>query len=202
MSRSSAELDTQAFLHTHGIRVEPKGLDVMLEAAVAHLQRALYRSDPRADLTPAEAEVLEQGGFAVEPENPEGEQALARTAAEYAALLKTGLTTAQAATRLGVSPSSVRQQLSGEPRRLFGIRLGSGWVVPAFQFEGDQLVPGIAEVIAKLDPELHPVAVYRWFTSPDPDLLLEGVTERPLSPLEWLRAGLPPEPVAALAGDL
>jgi hypothetical protein len=202
MSRSSAELHTQAFLHAHGIRVHPKGLEVMLEAAVAHLQRALYRSDPRADLTPAEAEALERGGFVVEPRDQGEEDALARTAAQYAALLKTGLTTAQAAGRLGVSPSFVRQQLTGEPRRLFGIRLPSGWILPAFQFEGDQVVPGIGEVVAKLDPELHPVAVYRWFTAPDPDLLLEGTTDRPLSPLEWLRAGLPPEPVAALAGDV
>jgi hypothetical protein len=77
-------------------------------------------------------------------------------------------------------------------------------VLPEFQLEGDKTLPGIAEVTAHLDPELHPVSVYRWFTQPNSDLVVEREGEEPrsLSPRDWLRFGLPVEPVAELAAHL
>jgi hypothetical protein len=86
---------------------------------------------------------------------------------------------------------------------LYGVRLGSGWVVPEFQFADSKLVPGIAEVVARLDPEIHPVAVFRWFTTPNPDLVLEQEEEsRRLSPRDWLLLGLPVQAVVELATNL
>ena len=52
---------------------------------------------------------------------------------------------------------------------------------------------------AALPADLHPVAVYNWFTLPDPDLTWQG---EPLSPLDWLRSGGDPAPAAAIAADL
>ena len=74
--------------------------------------------------------------------------------------------------------------------------------MPPFQFgENGSLVPGIEAVVRELDPKLHPVAVMRWFAAPNPDLATEE-GETSLTPLEWLKAGNSPEPVAQLASDL
>ncbi len=191
---------TVAFLHTHGIQVAPESLDPMVEEAVSRLQRTLYRPDSRVDLTEAEADALEQGGFVLEPESPAIDDPLARTVAEYAALLKSSLSTAEAAKRMGVDPSRIRQRLTSDPPTLYGIRIGASWYIPEFQFDGGELVQGIGEVIANLDSELHPVAVFRWFTTPNPDL--EPRAGGNLSPRDWLRLGLPVQPVAELASNL
>lgn len=173
----------------------------MVREAVSRLRRTLYRSDSRADLTREEAKVLEQGGFALE-DGRGAEDPLAKTVAEYAALLKSSLSTGDAAKRLGVDPSRIRQRLTSDPPTLYGVRIGTGWYIPEFQFDGDKMVQGIGEVVSRLDPELHPVAVYRWFTSPNPDLSMDEPNGRNLSPRDWLRLGLPVPPVADLASNL
>jgi uncharacterized protein YifE (UPF0438 family) len=162
-----------------------------------------YRAAPRADLTEAEVAVLKKGGFALEPLDLGVEDPLVQTAAELTALLRESLSTAAAAERLGVEPSRIRQRLTSQPPTLYGIRLESGWVVPEFQLDGSKLIPGIADVVARLDPELHPVSVFRWFTGPSPDLAFEQNEEaRTLSPREWLRLGLPVQAVLGLAAEL
>jgi hypothetical protein len=207
--RAPAKIDsktdpTVAYLHSHGIRVAPSTLNEMVREAVDRLHCTLYRPDPRPDLTAAEAAVLRRGGFVLEPTDLGTEDPLVQTAAELAALLQESLPTTVAAARLGVDPSRIRQRLTSDPPSLYGIRLESGWVVPAFQLEGNKTLPGIAEVVARLDPELHPVAVFRWFHLPNADLSLEREGEEPrvLSPRDWLRLGLPVAPVAELAGHL
>jgi hypothetical protein len=196
---------TLAYLHAHGLSVAAQAFEPMVEQAIESLQRRLYRPDPRADLTAGEAAALERGGFELEPTGgaaAEGDDPLARTVADYAALLETGLTTAEAAARLGVDPSRVRQMLIADPPHLYGIRTRAGWSLPHFQFDGGKLVPGAGKVLGRIDPELHPVAVYRWFTSANPDLVDERLSPRPLAPREWLLLGLAPDPVAELAADL
>jgi hypothetical protein len=197
---------SQAFLHAHGIRVTPAQMDELVREAVERLPRGLYRDDPRRELTVAEVAALVEGGFDLTPEPPfldPAKDPLARTAAELAALLGTSPSTAQAAERLGVDPSRIRQRLTAQPPTLYGIRRGNGWVVPEFQFDGDRLLPGIGEVAAQLDPDLHPAAVVRWFTTPHPDLVAENSDDAPaLSPRDWLRLGFPPRAVADLAAEL
>jgi hypothetical protein len=46
---------------------------------------------------------------------------------------------------------------------------------------------------------MHPLAVAHWFTSPDPELTLDGVA---LSPRDWLLSGGDPEVVGAIAAAL
>jgi hypothetical protein len=57
-------------------------------------------------------------------------------------------------------------------------------------------------VIPALSPELHPVSVWRWFTSPSTELTDEATPDTAISPRDWLLAGRDPNPVAALAPDL
>lgn len=193
---------TQTFLHAHGLHVRPAVLDRLVAEAVARLPRGLYRDQPRAELSPSEVEVLEEGGFDLEPEELGENDPLVRTAAEYAALLKTSLTTTAVAERLGVEPRRIRRRLTGRPPTLYGIRASTGWRIPQFQFDGNSLLPGIPDLVANLDPELHPIAVYRWFVTPDPDLTARRLGDRELSPRDWLRLGFPPAAVAELARDL
>jgi hypothetical protein len=204
--RRKVQIDpTVAYLHSHGIRVPPSTLDEMVREAVSRMHRTLYRPDPRPDLTEAEVAALRRGGFVLEPTDLGAEDPLVRTAMEFAALLKASLPTAAAAERLGVDPSRIRQRLTSDPPSLYGIRLESGgWVIPEFQLDGDKTIPGIGEVVAHLDSELHPVSVFRWFTQPNADLIVEREREetRSLSPRDWLRLGLPVQPVAELAAHL
>lgn len=194
-------MGARALLRTRGIEVAPADLDPMVKEAVTRLRRILYRSDSRADLTPAEATVLERGGFELS-DQPGAADPLAQTVAEYAALLKSSLSTAEAARRLDVDASRVRQRLTSAPPTLYGIRIGASWYIPEFQFDDNGIVPGVGEVVARLDSELHPVAVFRWFTSPNPDLSVEKRDVRDLSPRDWLRLGFPVSPVIELAANL
>ena len=153
-------------------------------------------------LTRAETRSLERGGFSLASADLGTEDPLARTAAEYAALLKASLATSDLATRLGVDPSRIRQRLTARPPTLYGIRLESGWVIPNFQLDAGRLISGLAEIVPQLAPALHPVTVLRWFTTPNSDLVSDEHGGRALSPRDWLRLGLPAGPIAALAGDL
>lgn len=191
-------LDGNDFLRSRGIQAPPGTLDKELAAAVAELD-VLVARDSLQELTAAEIDVLRAGGFDPEPRAESPLDPLARTAAEYAALLKTSLTAREAAERLGVDVSRIRQRLA--ERSLYGFRHDGKWHIPIWQFVDHGLLPNLGAVVARLDADLHPVAVTRWFLTPDPDLVTNTV-DRPLSPRDWLLAGFPAEPVALLTGDL
>jgi hypothetical protein len=159
------------------------------------------RHDLSGDLTPREAAALEQGGFVL-TDKPSAADPLTEAVAEYAALLKSSLSIATAGRRLGMTSRRVRQRLASEPPTLYGIRIGASWYIPEFQFDGDRLVPGMGEVVAGLNSELHPIALFRWFSSPNPDLLVGEPHGRTLSPRDWLLLGLPVSSVVELATSL
>ncbi len=121
-------------------------------------------------------------------------KARARTAARRAALLRHSLTTHEAAQRLGVNESRVRQRLAAHT--LYGIRGHRGWLLPAFQFAERGEVRGLSRVLPKLRPDVDPLGVQTWFLLPTDELVHDG---EPLSPRDWLQAGGDPEPVAWLA---
>lgn len=138
---------------------------------------------------------MRRGGFELAPVNP---NALARTAAD-AVLCKTSLTEREVAQRLGVDPNRVRQLLVA--RKLYGLQIPGGWKIPVFQLEGNRLMPGLEDVLSSLPEDQHPVGVYQWFMTPNPDLV-PGEMGQELSPREWLFSGYSPRAVAELATDL
>lgn len=180
-------------LERQGIRVDPKELACAVEEALKAAGGPPYPL-PEEHLSPEQLHVLKDSGFELEAPALDAEDPVLLGALEYAVLRSTGLTTREAGERLGVNDSRVRQRL-GE-RRLYGIKRGDGWRLPAFQFTPDGLVPGIDRVLVQLDPGLSPVAVYRWLVIPNPDLAAEG---REHSPLQWLLSGRDPEAPAELA---
>lgn len=127
--------------------------------------------------------------------------ALNQTATLYRAMLDNSLSVEDAATLLRVDASRVRQRLAG--RTLYGIKTSEGWRLPRFQFsERGGLVSGIDKVLTRLPVDLNPVAVYRWFTTPNVDLHTRDDEEQPLTPLEWLETGHSPDSAAELAVEL
>jgi len=69
----------------------------------------------------------------------------------YDELIRTGITTRQAADILDVDVSRVLQRL--RQHTIYGLKAGRHWILPAFQFALDRELPGLAQVLprAKLD---------------------------------------------------
>jgi len=188
----------------------PESLDELLESrglapGIGDLMRCAVvsvlalpetrRLEAEAALTGAEAAVLRDGGFDLAAP-PEADGPLARGVARFASLIATSLSTAEAAERLRVNPSRIRQRL-GEGS-LYGFKLADDWKIPTFQFTDEGLVPGIGQVVRSLPNDLHPVAVATWFETPNPDLVDEA-SGSALTPSQWLRLGSSPTVAAELA---
>jgi hypothetical protein len=123
---------------------------------------------------------------------------LIRSQAEFMALLEESLSAAEAAKLLRVDVSRVRQRL--RERSLFGVEYEGSWRVPRFQFERGLPIPGLAQILRALPPDLFSLDIADWFVLPDADLQLES-DAAPLSPREWLLSGRPIETVVTLARD-
>jgi hypothetical protein len=189
---------TAGLLREHGVDLPREAIERAVRLAIAE-RRARLAGPSDRELTRAEVEVLELGGFDLgHREHGEADPVL-RTIAAYAALIAGALTTSEVALRLGVASSRIRQRLA--ERSLYGIMPDTDWLLPEFQFEGPRTLPGLAQVVRALDPSLHPVSVDRFFASHDPELA-DPTTGRALSPRDWLRAGQPPATVARLAAQL
>ena len=163
----------------------PETLNSALREVLDAMPTMLY-GDPIQELTDTECEVLVKGGLRLDAE-PQGDP-LAATMIQFAALISTSLTTKEAAQRLGVPESRVRQMVAR--RTLYGVLLNSRRRIPAFQFaQGGGLVPNIAKVNAALPEDLHPVEVQAWYTQPHADLFVGDDLDACVSPLDWLRSG-------------
>ena len=167
---------------------------------IAFLPTGRWVTEPAREFSPAEVAVLEEGGVDLSPPAMEETDPLARTAARYAALLATALTTREAAGLLGTGESRVRQRL--KEKTLYGVKAGRENRFPAFQFDGGKEVPGMGEVLRHVDRSLHPVALSNWFTLPNPDLYLDEEEESAVSPREWLLSGGAPGVLLPLAEEL
>lgn len=155
---------------------------------------------PITDLPAAEIEALRSiGAFKETDSVREDNDPLIKTQAQYMALLEDSLSAADAANLLRVDVSRVRQRL--RERSLFGIEYAGSWRLPRFQFERRLVIPGLAQVLKSLPPDLFPLDTVDWFVLPDSDLELDS-DAAPFSPREWLLSGRPIEPVVALARDL
>jgi hypothetical protein len=175
----------------------PEALNKALRHAIESMNRTLY-APSSGELTLAELALLKQAGVDIE-EHPNREDPMMAYATEFAAILATSLSAAQAAKRLrGVTAVRVRQMI--HEGTLYAIRIEGRWKIPVFQFEDESLVPNIGSVNSALPRTLDAVSVLRWYTTPDPEL--ETPAGDALSPLAWLKAGMDPEKVTKLARDL
>ena len=185
-----------------GERVPRIGSVALVDVEGSHLTLRFLRpslTDESALLTQPEEAALARGG--VEPVSAEELRLVeGQAAAAYQQLRARSLSVEDAADRLGVNASRVRQRLA--ERSLYGLKDGNAWFLPAFQFAAHGLVPGIDVVFRRLPSDLSPMAVSRWLATPNPDLTTRDDDERPLSPRQWLLQGNPPEAAAVLAAAL
>ena len=177
----------------------PETLNKALRRVLDAMPTMLY-GEPSGELTNAEHQILIGGGVNLHAK-PMGDP-LASTAAEYAAIIDTSLTTGQAAMRLKAPENRVRQMIAR--RTLYSILLDSRRYIPVFQFmqEDGGLIPNITKVNAALPDDLHPIDVYDWYTQVDPDLFIGNDVDACLSPLAWLRSGGNIKPVVRLVRRL
>jgi hypothetical protein len=147
-------------------------------------------------LSIAEIDALQSVGLSTERWAEGGRvDPLAQSIADYMALLDTSLTTSQAATLLKVDPSRIRQRL--REGSLYGIEYDGEKRLPRFQFERRKVVPGLAEILPELPPQMSPLDVAEWFLAPNPDLQIDE--DGPISPREWLLTGRAVAAIVALA---
>src|SRR5438128_2730560 len=127
-----------AALQDVGLSVSADEVEQRIADAIRELARRPVTADPRAEFTPEEAAVLAEGGFDLSPRRADEPDPTLRAAEQYAALLATALTVSEAARRLGVDSSRIRQRLLAH--QLYGVRLSHRWLLPAFQFAENNIV--------------------------------------------------------------
>ena len=152
---------------------------------------------PASQLSATEAATLRAGGIDLRNRRRSEPDPIGETAARYAAILADSADVAEVAERLGVTRARVRQR--AVERTLLAIREDDEWRFPRGQFTDRAPIRGLPAVSLALPPDLHPVAVWAFLTEASTDL---PVDDRPASPLDWLRSGGSPEPVAAIARGL
>ena len=138
--------------------------------------------------------------------HPEGEAGClpprVRTALTVGALSATGFTLPETAQLLRFDKRTLsmlirkRQVYSAPATPMVPTRF------PLFQFHAQGLVPKVDSVLPRLDAAIHPVGVFNWFTSPNPDLALKQTRFEPTSPRDWLLRRHSPEPVRRLADSI
>ena len=156
--------------------------------------------DPASQVTPSEALALKAGGLDLARRRRTEPDPVGEAAARYAAILADSEDVAGVAERLGVTRARVRQRAT--ERTLLAIREDDEWRFPRAQFDDSAdgaPIRGLPAVSLAMPPDLHPVAVWTFLREPTTDLTLG---DRAASPIEWLRSGGSPDPVAAIAREL
>lgn len=201
MTATTSMLDTEAALRRAldegDIRMAPGPFLDLLRTALRAVRGPGIAADPAGQLTNAEAAELRRGGMGPTKDGTAYDRVRAATGARFASMLATSMSTADAAARLKLDASRIRQLLA--ERRLLGIRDGGEWRLLELQFGDRGLVPNIGQVIAALPEGLPPFVAASWFGTPESDLEID---DEAVSPIEWLSAGGDPDRVAQLAHDL
>ncbi|WP_410584139.1 DNA-binding protein [Amycolatopsis sp. lyj-108] len=147
-----------------------------------------FSADQRAALTDV--------GLDLSPREEDEPDFRARTVAAHAVLADSALSVLEAAKALGVDDSRIRHRL--KEGRLTGWK-DQGWRLPAWQFAGSGVLPGL-EVVLRAVPEDQPALVVAAFMStPQADLV---INDHPATPRQWLLSGGDPEHVAKLVAML
>lgn len=193
------EASSTLYFQAHGLAVRPpEELNAALAEAIGTYAVAVP-TRPSEEMSAAERAAFESLGIDVDEAGPAERDPMKGGAIALAKLVESALSVSEAAERLGVTPGRVHQRIKAA--HIYSFRIDDRRYIPAFQFQSRELVPNIAEVNQAVPASLHPVAVARWFETPDPDLV-DNDSEDPLSPLQWLLEGRDPARPARLAKAL
>lgn len=153
--------------------------------------------DPAAFFTPAQRAALTDVGLDLDASDEHEVDGRARSVAAQAVLRDSALSVADAAARLGIDGSRVRHQLAAN--QLAGWKERGEWRLPAWQFAGDAVLPGLRAVLAELPDDQPPLVIAAFMSTPQRELIIH---DEPVSPRSWLLAGGDPARVAVLMSVL
>jgi hypothetical protein len=179
--------DVEVVAEEIGTRLGLPPLDAM-RWLLDEMSRTPQVAEPARSLPAAERAALEAVGVHLTAPDVKDvvRQALVRAQARAS-----WLTTSQVADLLGVGDSMVRQRLGS--RQLLGEHDPSGaWKIPPWQFADGRIVPHLTTLLPLVPEGLSTVAIERFLTEPNNDLVIDGVA---VSPLDWLVCGESPKPL-------
>ncbi len=192
----AARAEVRSVLGRAGLPDDPNRFVELVKDAVRSVVLVRHALDPSA-LTGAEVRELRDAGLDPERDTAELVDATRSATAKMAAILADSLSVDDAANRMQLHQSRLRQMLLD--RSLFGIKVGGEWRVPAFQFSGPRQVRNLGSVLRATPSNLHPVELFNWLVRPNRALVID---DAPVAPLSWLESGGDPDPVAAIAAEL
>ncbi|MBP2338128.1 DNA-binding protein [Saccharothrix coeruleofusca] len=178
-----------------GLQVTPDEFLTLVADAAKRL--APPSPEPAGYFNLDEQEALTDVGLDLSPHGPADDQSRARTVVAHAVLRDSAVTVAEAAQQLRVDTSRIRHRLA--MGRLVGWKDRGSWRLPAWQFAGAGVLPGLEAVLAAVPDDQPALVVAGFMTTEQADLLVDGV---PTTPREWLLAGGDPRRVTALAAQL
>ncbi|WP_020660394.1 hypothetical protein [Amycolatopsis benzoatilytica] len=177
-----------------GLKADANEFLTLVEDAARRLSPP--NPDPSHYFSPDQQAALSDVGLDLRPRDESEPDFRARTVAAHAVLADSALSVGQAAEMLNVDDSRIRHRL--KEGRLTGWK-DQGWRLPAWQFNGSGVLPGL-EVVLRAVPDDQPALVVAAFmNTPQADLV---INDRPATPRQWLLAGGDPEPVARLVATL
>ncbi|SEQ45496.1 hypothetical protein SAMN05216188_10388 [Lentzea xinjiangensis] len=178
-----------------GLQVSPdEFLDLVTDAA---RRLAPPHPEPATYFTPDQQTALADVGLDLSPASPGDAKPRTRTVVAHAVLRDSALTVADAARQLQVDTSRIRHRLG--VGRLVGWKDRGSWRLPAWQFAGSGVLPGLETVLAEIPPDQPALVVAAFMTKLQEDLLVDGM---PATPRDWLLAGGDPRRVADLVSVL
>ncbi|MEU3621194.1 DNA-binding protein [Amycolatopsis coloradensis] len=177
-----------------GLKVDANEFLTLVEDAARRLSPP--NPDPSHYFSADQRAALTDVGLDISPRSEDEPDFRARTVAAHAVLADSALSVLEAAKVLGVDDSRIRHRL--KEGRLTGWK-DQGWRLPAWQFAGSGVLPGL-EIVLRAVPEDQPALVVAAFMStPQSDLV---INEHPATPRQWLLSGGDPEHVAKLVATL
>jgi hypothetical protein len=192
----AAQAEVRSVLGEAGLPDDPHRFVALVKDAVLRVVLVRHTWAPTA-LSESDARELREIGLDPSAEGRDHRESTRSAAAKMAAILADSLTVDDAAERMQLHQSRLRQMLL--ERSLFGIKSDGEWRVPAFQFSGQRPIRNLGPVLRASPRNLHPVELLNWLVRPNRVLKIEG---RPVAPLVWLESGGDPDPVAAIAAEL
>lgn len=178
-----------------GLQVSPDEFLALVSDAARRL--APPHPEPASYFTPDQQIALADVGLDLSPVAAGDARPRTRTVVAHAVLRDSALTVADAARQLQVDTSRIRHRLG--VGRLVGWKDRGSWRLPAWQFAGSGVLPGLETVLAEIPSDQPALVVAAFMTTPQEDLPVDG---EPATPREWLLAGGDPRHVAALASAL
>lgn len=161
------------------------GEDEFVDALSRDLRAAPHSSASR--LTEVEESLLLEHGGITAPASDDAsvrKATLRSSSSNLAEQTRGSLSVQQTARLLVVDGSRVRHRV--RDRALYAFKIGGALRLPTWQFDRHESIPGLRTLLAALPPELHPLEVAGFMTTPDAYL---SVADEPTSPREWLLGG-------------